>query len=133
MSPMQHFAQQMAAGSRQDLSIEQQREAGKPVKGVVDDEHKNFFLSLLALIERGEINVDDPRTFLKMDIYAAMPEEWQDRADLILTNLATQIQQIKKFHDDPSFPDDSPQLETMVEQVWQQKQSIEQHYDVFKF
>lgn len=68
-----------------------------------------------------------------MDIYNTLDEAWQDKADLSLQNIAGQVRIIAEFMASKETPDESPQLQTMVEQLWQSKQQIEKHHDVFKF
>lgn len=115
------------------LTLEEEQSAGRPVEGNIDEEHRNFFTKLISLIDNGIIEVGDPQTFLNQDTYAGLDQEWKDQTDLALINIANQVQLINAFHRDKSFSDNSPQLQTMVDQLWQMKQRIEVHHDVFKF
>lgn len=128
---MNDFAAQVAAAS--DLSPEDQKKAGTPVAGSIDDEHRNFLKTLKTLIDNGEIRLDDPKSLLKMDVYEALDQEWKDKADLALFNCADQLRHIAGFISSAETPNESPQLQTMVEQLWQSKQQIEKHHDVFTF
>ncbi|MCB9808416.1 hypothetical protein H6770_04140 [Candidatus Peribacteria bacterium] len=130
-SDMTDFAQQVA--SAENLSLEDQKKAGAPVAGSMDEEHKSFLKTLQSLLASGEIDPYDPKSFLKMDIYNTLDEAWQDKADLSLQNIAGQVRIIAEFMASKETPDESPQLQTMVEQLWQSKQQIEKHHDVFKF
>lgn len=125
------FAQQI---QKQDqLTKEQEQSANKPIEGSIDEEHKNFLSILFGLIDKGDLLVDDPQSFLKREVYDKLDEEWKDKTDLALINIANQIRLIESFRKDKNTPDESPQLQTMVEQLWQMKQRIEEHHDVFKF
>ncbi len=129
---MADFAQSIkAAGTH--LTLEEQKKAGAPIAGNMDEDHKNFLQTLKKLITSKEIDLADPKSFLKMDVYATMPEEWQDKSDLTLQNMAGLLTQIYNLYIAKDTPDESPQYQTMIEQLWQMKQSIESHYDVFKF
>lgn len=116
-----------------DLSLDAQKQAGTPVAGTMDSEHKNFLKTLKTLLESGDIDPYDPKSFLKREIYDGLDEQWQDKADLTLQNVAGQVRLIAEFMASGDTPDESPQLQTMVEQLWQSKQQIEEHHDVFKF
>ncbi len=119
--------------NQEELSEEAQQHAGKPVAGTIGDDEKSFAETVTKMIDSGEISPVDPQTFLNHEIYDALDEEWKDTTDLALVNIGNQLQLIHDFMKDPGFTNDSPQLQTMVEQLWQMKQKIEEHHDVFKF
>ncbi|PIR53419.1 hypothetical protein COU76_01220 [Candidatus Peregrinibacteria bacterium CG10_big_fil_rev_8_21_14_0_10_49_10] len=118
---------------QEQLTQEQEQSANKAVEGKMEEEHKNFLTVLFGLIDKGEISVDDPQTMLKQDVYQKLDEEWVGKVDLALLNIVNQVRLIENFRKDKNTPDESPQLQTMVEQLWQMKQRIEDHYDVFVF
>lgn len=128
---MNNFAKHVAAQT--NLTEEDQQKAGTPVGGDMDQEHKEFLKRIERMMDSGEIDVNDPKSFLKMDVYETMPEEWQDKSDLALQNIASQLQRIYDLHISKNTPAESPQYQTMIEHLWQMKQSIEEHYDVFTF
>lgn len=128
---MDKFAQQVA--QTRDLTEEEQKKAGTPVAGSTDEEHRNFLNTLKALIDAGEVDPYDKNTFLNEDVYAGLNEEWREKSDLALINMQSQVSRLYDFMQDPNTPDESPQLDTMVEGLWQMKQQIEEHHDVFKF
>lgn len=115
------------------MTIGEQKKAGTPVSGKMDDEHKGFLKELMGLLSSGEIDPYEPKSFLKMDIYESLPEDVQDKADLILANLAHEIRLIQEFVESKDTPEESPQLMTMVQHLWATKQQIEKDHDVFKF
>jgi len=121
------------ATHQDSVTEDDQKKAGRAISGKMEEKHKKFILTLIKLIDSGEINPMEPQTFIKKDVYDSMPEEWQDKTDLILVNLADEIRLVAEFWKSTETPDESPQLDTMVEALWNSKQKIEVEYDVFKF
>lgn len=115
------------------MSEDDQKKAGQAISGKMDKKHKEFIEGLIKLLDAGEINPLIPQSFVKKDVYDSMPEEWQEKTDLILINLTDDVRMIAEFWKSTETPDESPQLDTMVEALWNSKQKIEVEYDVFKF
>lgn len=115
-----------------DLTVDEQKKAGTPVSGAMDSEYVHFLATLKTMLKDGEIDPFDPKSFLKMDVYNGLDEEWQDKADITLQNIAGQLRMLSQYLAGDN-PEESPQLKTMVDQLWQTKQVIEEHHDVFKF
>ncbi len=129
---MADFATQIT--QQTSLTEEQQKKAGQPLAGDMDDEHKNFVKKVSQLLESGAIDITKPESFLNKDVYDAMDEQWQGKTDLALMNMSTLLEHIYGFYKSKQTPDASPQLANMIEQLWEMKQRIESHgYDVFKF
>lgn len=120
-------------GKHKNLSEEKQKEAGKAIAGKMTTEHETFLKNLIALLDKKEIDVTDPQSFINKKIYDKMPQEWKGKTDMALMNIAQQITQIENFYRSTETPNESPHLETMIEHLWQMKQRIEAEYDVFKF
>jgi len=118
---------------KQNLSEDDQKKAGAPVSGGIGDKYKEFLKTVIGLIDSGEINVLDPQSFLNKDVYDGLDEGWKEQTDLALVNITQQLRMIDEFYRSKKTPDESPQLETMIEQLWQTKQRIEETHDVFKF
>jgi len=129
---MSDFASTIAKQSGKPMPEKKQKQAGQPVQGKIDTEHKNFLKTLLSLLESGEINPEDPQSFLKQDVYEGLSDEWKDKIDFSLANIAHQVRLINDIHKTAEGKG-ALQLQTMVEQLWQMKQHIEEHYDAFKF
>lgn len=125
------FLQQVA--NQKELTQQQEQSAGTPVSGKLGAKYSTFLRDLFALIDKGDIRTDEPQTFLNQEVYEKLSEEWRDKTDLALINIANQLRLIDSFRKDTNTPDESPQLQTMVEQLWQMKQRIEDEHDVFKF
>lgn len=88
---------------------------------------------VLSLIDSKQIDVLHPDTFLKKNVYDALDEEWRGKTDLALFNIANLLTRIVEFRISSQTPDESPELESMIEHLWQMKQRIEEKHDVFKF
>ena len=98
------------------------------------DEHERFLETVLKLLKSKEIDPIDPQTFLNRKIYDALSQQEKGSIDLALVNLAGMLTHVVEFRLSKDTPDSSPQLQTMIEQVWQTKSRIEGKVgDVFKF
>lgn len=130
---MDDFFATIAQEGKSPMSEKKQKKAGAPLKGAISDEHKNFLKTIKQLITSGDIDPYEPKTFLKEDVYNGLSEEWKEKSDLALSNIATLLKQVYELYVSTDTPDESPQYHTMIEQLWEMKQRIEEHYDVFKF
>lgn len=128
---MADYAKTMASTAQ--ISEADQKKVGQAFGGDMGDEHKNFCLTINKLFETGQIDVTKPETFLNKDVYARLEPEWKTKTDLSLQNIATLLNHIYGFYKSKQTPDACPQLATMIEQLWEMKQRIEIHADVFKF
>lgn len=128
---MTDFYSKVAAAK--DLTHADQKKAGTPVSGSIRKEHRDFLKTLKKLLDDGEINPDDAKSLLNMDVYDGLDESWKEKTDIMLMNVTQQLGLITQFMESAETPAESPQLQTMVEQLWQSKQQIEKHHDVFKF
>ncbi len=120
-------------GAHANLPEEQQKQAGQAIAGNMGDEHRNFLQTVIGMIDRKEIDSAQPQSLLNHDVYDALSEEWKEKVDLALINIADQLRLIEEFYRSTRTPNESPQLQTMIEQLWQMKQRIEEEKDVFKF
>ncbi len=128
---MDDFAQTMANPST--MSEADQKKAGAPMKGDMNQEHKDFVQTISKLLESGAIDFTQPESFLNKDVYDALEPEWKTKTDLNMPNIAILLGHIYDFYKSKQTPDACPQLATMIEQLWEMKQRIEVHADVFKF
>lgn len=128
---MPDFTQSMQAPA--DLPEAQQVQMGKSVAAKMGDKHDQFLKNILALLERKEINVLQPESFLKKEAYDALPETERNRVDASLINIANLLSHIVEFRVSRHTPDESPELQSMIESLWQMKQRIEEKHDIFKF
>ncbi len=128
---MPDFSRTLTA--HQDLSLEEQRKAGQPLEGGIEEEHRNFLKTLTTLISSGQIDPEKPQTFLKAEVYESLDEQWKGKVDLALVNIANLVRKVYEYHTSKQTPDEAPQYQTMIEDLWQMKRRIEEHHDVFKF
>lgn len=115
------------------LSEEKQKAVGKAKDGKMNKKHADFLKDLLDLIKKGTIDPMLPESFINKKVYDTMPQEWKGKVDLGLINMAHQIQKIAEFYGSKETPNASPELQNMIEHLWQMKQRIEEKYDAFKF
>lgn len=117
-----------------NLPEEAQKQAGKPAAGAMSGEHERFLETVLNLLKSKDIDPANPKTFLNAHVYDALPQTDKDSIDLSLINLAGILTHVLEFRLSRETPDSSPQLQTMIEQLWQTKSRIEEKAgDVFKF
>jgi hypothetical protein len=121
-----------ALQQHQDLPLEDQKKAGQAIGGKMGDEHESFLKNLIKLLDAKEIDTLNPQSFLKQDVYDGMSDEWKGKTDLALVNIVDEVRRIEDFFRSKETPNASPHLQTMIEHLWQMKQRIEDHYDVFK-
>ncbi len=116
-----------------DLSDEQQKKAGQPIAGHMDEKYKKFCVDIERMIKTGEIDVNKPETTLNKDIYDSLSDEWKAKVDVAMLNIVNLLRHIADFYISKETPNSSPQLQTMIDQLWEMKERIEKEYDVFKF
>lgn len=127
---MADYHQQMSTAL--PLTDEEQKSAGAPIQGKLEDEHLNFLKTIRCLTESGEIDPYNPKSLLKEEVYSKLDQEWIDKTDMALINISRLLQKIYELYISKHTPDESPQYQTMIEDLWQMKQRIEEHHDVFK-
>ena len=120
-------------GQQSDLSEEQQKKVGQSKGALMGEEHEQFMQEILRMLDSKEMDVTKPQSFLKMEIYNRLDEQWKGKVDLALVNIATLLGHIVEFRLSKKTPDQSPELESMIASLWQMKQRIEETHDVFKF
>jgi hypothetical protein len=122
-----------AIEEHKNLSEDAQKKAGKAIAGKMDPKVEEFLQTLLKLLEEKKIDTTNPESFINKDIYDTMPQEWKGKTDMALLNIAHQIEDIEQFYKSKQTPNESPQLQNMIETLWLMKERIEEDYDVFKF
>lgn len=118
-------------GKHRDLSVADQKRAGKAIAGDMGDEHEKFLKKIIGMLDCKEIDAWNPESLLKKDVYDKLTPEWKAKVDVALVNVVDQLQRIESFFRSTQTPNSSPQLQTMIEHLWQMKQRIEDHHDVF--
>lgn len=127
------FRQIVAQYSEKNVSDEIAHDLGKAVAEPMDEKYKSFIQEMLKLIEAGTVDPQVPDTFVKKDVYEALPQDLKRRTDLAIVNIAHQLRLIIEFFKSTQTPNESPQLVTMIEQLWHMKEPIEKEADVFVF
>jgi hypothetical protein len=127
---MSNFAK--AIKKHQNLPLEDQKKAGEAIAGTMGSKHEEFLKHLIGLLDRKEIDTTNPRSFVKTEAYEKLNEEWKGKVDLALVNIVDEVRRIEDFFRSKETPNSSPHLQTMIEHLWQMKQRIEEHHDVYK-
>jgi hypothetical protein len=122
-----------AIEKHQDLPVETQKALGESVHAPMEQEHNEFLRTVLGMLDRKEIDILDPDSFLKREVYGTLPAEWKTKTDQALPNIVDQTRRIAEFYRSTATPNESIELQTMIEHLWQMKMRIEEKYDVFKF
>ncbi|MDD5103086.1 MAG: hypothetical protein PHX93_01655 [Candidatus Peribacteraceae bacterium] len=120
-------------GQQQQLSEAAQKKAGLSQGAKMGEEHETFMKEILRMLDSKEIDVAQPQSFLKMEVYNRLDEVWKGKVDLALVNIANLLGHIVEFRLSKNTPDEAPELESMISSLWQMKQRIEDTHDVFKF
>jgi len=120
-------------GQQNPLSEAAQVRVGQSTAQKMGDAHESFMKEVLRLIDTKEIDLTKPQSVLKMDVYNALDEIWQSKVDRALINIVDLLSHIVGFRISKMTPDESPELQSMIEYLWQMKQRIEETHDVFKF
>lgn len=116
-----------------NMPEDEQRKAGQAIGGDMNPQHAAFLQELIGMLDRKEIVASDAQSMLNHEVYDALDEQWKDKVDLALVNVADQVRLIEDFYRSTETPNSSPQLQTMIDHLWQMKQRIEATHDVFKF
>lgn len=130
---MTDYLATIAQGQKTGVSAADQKKMGEAAAAPMDDKQNVFLQTILSLIDKGEIDVYKPQTFLNHEVYDKLDQAWRDKTDLALMNIANLLQSIYLFRVSKQTPDESPILSQMIEELWQMKQRIEETHDVFKF
>lgn len=120
-------------GQQPTLPEAAQVKAGQSTASKMGDAHEAFMQEVLRLIDTKEIDLAKPQSVLKMEVYNALDEQWQSKVDQALINVIDLLNHIVAFRISKKTPDESPELQSMIEHLWQMKQRIEETHDVFKF
>lgn len=126
------FTQALQKHTGKDLSTSKQEKLGKPQAAVLSDEHTNFLKTVIGLIDAGKIDTKFPQTFLHGAVYEGLSQEWKAKTDRAIPNIATLLERIMDLHARPE-KDESFEMKNLIETLWQAKQRIEEHADVFIF
>ena len=131
MYDMADFHASIAA--HQHLSEEAQKKAGQATGTDMDEKHKKFLADLIGMLDRKEMDASVPTSLLNAAVYEPLPETSRSAIDFAVLNLADQLRRIESYFRSTKTPNASPQLQTMIEHLWNMKSRLEQKYgDVLK-
>ncbi len=117
----------------QHLSEGEQKRIGQSIPSAMTAEHVAFVKRLVELIDRGEIDLHRPESLLDTAAYASLDAERKADVDRNLVNIASLAEHIESFYRSKATPDASPELENMIDQLWQMLRRIETEPTIFKF
>jgi len=122
------------AETHADVPDEELKKAGQAIGGPMGAEHTEFVKMITKLITEGTIDFHQPETILNRPVYDVLDEAHRSQVDQAMVNIADMLRHITEFYVSKQTPDSSPQLETMIEQLWLMKNKVEaEHGDVFIF
>ena len=126
------FAKVIKKHSGKDPSEKEQEELGKPQATALSDEYENFLQTVISLIDEGKVDTKNPSSFINDDIYEGLDDELRAKTDQAIPNLASLLDRIMDFHSREES-DESIEMKGLIDMLWQAKQRIEEHADVFIF
>jgi hypothetical protein len=91
-------------------------------KGITEDDHE-FLIKVMEMVDREEINLHQPNTLIKHDVYDELDDEKKGKADLNALNLLATLRQIKSLWD--LDKKESFQINNLVHQVHETKKRVE--------
>lgn len=115
------------------LSEKKQVEMTKSDPQPMPDTHNDFIQKILKLVEQGVIDPLKPETLVNDDAYNKLNDEWQAKVDLASVNMAHQLQLIIDFYKSRHTPNESAELQNLIDYLWEMKQRIKEHEEVFTF
>ena len=114
-----------------DLSHEEQVRLGQSKAQKMDPKHEAFMVEILRKIDVKEIDMANPRSIINTSVYSALTETEQGQADIALINIFHLLGRIVEFRISKQTPDESPELQSMIEHLRQMKERAEERHDIF--
>lgn len=123
-----------AIEQHKDMTDAAAKHAGQAIAGSMSDEHRTFAKTITSMLQTGTIDSSRPETILRRNIYDQLPFSIRGKVDFASVNILHQLRRVAEFYASKHTPDESPQLATMIEELWQMKARVEARYgDVFVF
>ena len=126
------FIKLLKKHSSKDPTAGKEEGLGKPQAVSLTDEHSSFLDTVIKLIDDGKIDTKDPQSFIKSDVYNGLSDEWKAKTDQAVPNIITLLEHVMDLHSREE-EDASAEMKNLIETLWQAKQRIEEHADVFIF
>ena len=126
------FIRAIKEHSGKELSAGKEAELSKPKAASLTDEHSIFLNTVIRLLDEGKIDTKNPQSFIKSDVYDGLSDELKAKTDQTVPNIITILEHIMDLH---ARKEDnaSEEMKSLIETLWQAKQRIEEHADVFIF
>ncbi len=122
-----------AIAQKQHLSEEEQKRISSSGGDDMGATHKDYLATVIGMLDRQEIKLLDPESLLKPAVYQKLGELDRNRVDAALVNITDLLSRIEHSYRDTHTPDASPELQNMIEHLWQMKNRVEDKYgDVYK-
>src|SRR3989338_3500418 len=113
-------------------SLAEQQQLGVPQATHLDEVHTAFLTEVLALLDQKKIDTQRPETFIHQSVYDGLSPEWKSKVDMVVPNIISLLGRIMDLHARPEN-DASHEMKNLVDTLWQAKERIESHADVFVF
>ena len=126
------YSKALEKHSGKDLSASLQHALSKPRETSLEEEHGTFLKTVIGLIDSHTIDMKNSASLRKEAVYRTLSPEWQRKVDLAVPNIITLLERIMDLHARPE-KNESIEMKNLIETLWQAKQRIEEHADVFVF
>ena len=113
-------------------SLKEQERLGVPQATPLTDAHTDFLKEILALLDQKKIDTKLPETFIHQSVYEGLTPDWKAKVDMVTPNIISLLERIMDLHARPEN-DASHEMKNLVDTLWQAKERIESHADVFVF
>ena len=128
LNPLAKFLKKGAA----EPSLKEQERLGVPQATPLTDAHTDFLKEVLRLLDQKKIDIKRPETFIHQSVYDGLSPEWKTKVDMVVPNIISLLERIMDLHARPEN-DASHEMKNLVDTLWQAKERIESHADVFVF
>jgi hypothetical protein len=114
-----------AIAAHKDLPEDEQKRMGQAAGNDMEETHKMFLQKLIAQLDKKDIDITNTETLVDQAKYAALALDARAKVDLSLLNIADQIRRIEWFYRSATTPNASPELQTMIDHLWDMKSRAE--------
>lgn len=115
-----------------ELPVSVQKRLGVPKPQFLQEEHTDFLREVITLLDTGKIDTKLPMTFIHENVYKGLSRDWKAKVDMATPNVVSLLERIMDLHARPEN-NESAEMKNLIETLWQAKERIERHADVFVF
>ena len=126
------YSKALQKHSGTELPAALQKSLSTPREISLEREHGTFLKTVIGLIDAHTIDMKNSASLRKEAVYRTLSPEWQRKVDLAVPNIITLLERIMDLHARPE-KNESIEMKNLIETLWQAKQRIEKHADVFVF